>query len=233
MTGFFILLVLVGLALGALRLLGLKGPLLTMAAAALMFGAAGYAFQGRPGLPGSPASGVAEAHYLPLAKARHAMLGQFTRSEHWLIIADSFAERGKTADAVGLVQSGLRAHPDDYVLWVGLGNALVDHAGVMTPAAELAYARAAKLAPWSPAPHFFHALGLLRSGQRDKALAEWKTLLAAAPAEAEWRPLVEDGVAMLNPPRNGEGDRSESGGGGGVPDAGPPPSAASAAATSP
>jgi cytochrome c-type biogenesis protein CcmH/NrfG len=112
-------------------------------------------------------------------------------------VADSFAERGKTEEAVGLIQSGLRAHPDDYSLWVGLGNALVDHAGVMTPAAELAYARAEKLAPWSAAPKFFHALALLRSGQRDAALAEWKALLASAPAEADWRPLVEDGVAML------------------------------------
>jgi cytochrome c-type biogenesis protein CcmH len=162
-----------------------------------MVGGAGYALQGHPGLPESPARGSAEAHYLPLAKARHALLGQFTASERWLILADSFASRGKTQDAVGLVQSGLRAHPNDDVLWVGLGNALVDHAGIMTPAAELAYARAAKLAPWSPAPPFFHGLALLRSGQRDAALAEWKQLLASAPAEAGWRPLVEDGVAMI------------------------------------
>jgi cytochrome c-type biogenesis protein CcmH/NrfG len=194
---FLILLLLVGLALGALRLLGLSGPMLTMSAAALLFGSAGYALQGHPDLAGSPAKGSAEAHYLPLAKARHAMLGQFTASERWLIIADSFAGRGKTEEAVGLIQSGLRAHPDDYVLWIGLGNALVDHAGIMTPAAELAYARAAKLAPWSPAAPFFHGLALLRSGQRDAALSEWKGLLAAAPAEAGWRPLVEDGVAMI------------------------------------
>jgi cytochrome c-type biogenesis protein CcmH len=197
MTGFLILLVLISLALGGLRLLGLTGPLLMMAAAVLMAGGAGYALQSRPDLPGAPAQGSAEAHFLPLANARHALLGQFTASERWLIIADSFGARGKTQDAVGLVQSGLRAHPDDYVLWVGLGNALVDHAGMMTPAAELAYARAAKLASWSPGPPFFHGLALLRSGQRGAALAEWKTLLAAAPAEAGWRPLVEDGVAMI------------------------------------
>ena len=197
MTGFVFLLLLIGLALGALRLLGLRGPLLAMAAAALMLGGAGYAVQGRPGLSGAPAKGSAEAHHVPLAKARHALFGQFTSSERWLIIADSYAARGKTQDAVGLVQSGLRAHPDDYVLWVGLGNALVDHAGIMTPAAELAFARAAKLAPSSPAPPFFHGLALLRSGERDAALAEWKAVLAAAPADAGWRPLVEDGVAMI------------------------------------
>ena len=201
MSGLLILLLLVLVTLAAVRWLGLTGPLLMLAATVLMIGAAGYAWQGRPGLPGAPASGMAQLRHVPLAEARHAMLGRFTKSEHWLIIADSFAARGKTADAVGIVQSGLRAHPDDYVLWVGLGNALVDHAGVMTPAAELAYARAARLAPWSPAPKFFRGLGLLRSGQSEATLAEWKELLAAAPADAEWRPLVEDGVAMLERPR--------------------------------
>jgi cytochrome c-type biogenesis protein CcmH/NrfG len=44
---------------------------------------------------------------------------------------------------------------------------------------------------------------LLRSGQRDAALAEWKALLASASANAEWRPLVEDGVAMLERPQAG------------------------------
>lgn len=200
MTGFMVLLLLIGLTLGALRLLRLRGPLLTMAAAALMVGGAGYALQGRPDLAASTAMGSAEARFLPLANARHAMIGQFTASERWLIIADSYAARGKTEDAVGLIQSGLRAHPDDYALWIGLGNALVDHAGVMTPAAELAYARAAKLAPLSPAPRFFHGLALLRSGQRDAALAEWKQLLAAASAQAGWRPLVEDGVALIERP---------------------------------
>ncbi len=197
MSGLLIVLLLAGVALGGLRLLGLRGPLLTMAAAALMFGGAGYALQGRPGLDGSPARGAPEASHLPLGNARHAFFDQFTSSERWLIIADSYASRGKTEDAVGLVQAGLRAHPNDFVLWIGLGNALVDHAGIMTPAAELAYDRAAKLAPWSPAPAFFHGLAMFRSGEREAALSEWKALLANAPANAGWRPLVEDGVAMI------------------------------------
>ena len=203
MTGLVALLALVALAAAGLRLLGMRGPQLGLAAAVLMVGGAGYAVQGRPGLPAAPARGLAQSPHMPLAKARHALTGQFTSSERWLILADSFAARGKTEDAVGLVQSGLRAHPQDFALWVGLGNALVDHAGVLTPAAELAYARAAKLAPWSPAPPFFHGLALLRSGQRDAALAKWQAILAAAPANAGWRPLVEDGVAILDRPQTG------------------------------
>ena len=197
MTGLVILLLLLAATLAALRLLAVRGPMLTMVTAALMFGGAGYALQGRHGLPGAPGHGAAAARHVPLARARHMLLGQFTSSERWLILADSYASRGKTQDAVGLVQSGLRAHPDDFALWVGLGNALVDHAGAITPAAELAFARAGKLAPWSAAPKFFHGLAMLRSGQPGAALAEWRALLASAPAEADWRPLVEDGVAML------------------------------------
>lgn len=203
MTGFLILLGLAFVALALLRWRGVRGSLLTLAVAALLLGGAGYALQGRPGLGGSPAGGLAATRHVPLAKARHILIGQFTKSEHWMIISDSYAARGETADAVGLVQSGLRAHPDDFSLWVGLGNALVDHAGIMTPAAEFAYARARTLAPWSPAPPFFHGLAMLRSGDRAAALAEWKALLASASAEADWRPLVEDGVAMLERPQAG------------------------------
>ena len=197
MMGLLLLVLLALLSLAGLWVLRVRGSLLSLAAAALMFGGAGYALQGRPGLPGSSAKASADNHYVDVAGARHMLMGQFTKSEHWMIIADSFASRSKTDEAVAIIQSGLRAHPDDYTLWVGLGNALVDHAGVMTPAADLAYARAEKVAPWAAAPKFFHGLAQLRSGKRAAALAEWKTLLASAPAQAEWRPLVEDGVAML------------------------------------
>ena len=63
-------------------------------------------------------------------------------------------------------------------MWVGLGNALVDHAGTLTPAGELAYRRAAELAPGHPAPRFFLGLALARSGDRAGAVAMWRQILA-------------------------------------------------------
>lgn len=197
MNGIVILLLLGAAALGLLWLTGLRGSMWTLGAAALLFGGAGYALHGRPSLAGSPAERANAQPPLPLTKARHAFFGQFISAERWLIIADSYTSRGKTRDAAGIIQAGLRAHPDDYVLWVGFGNALTDHARMLTPAAELAFDRARLLAPWSPAPGFFHGLAKLRSGDPQGALAEWKAVLAAAPAEASWRPMVEDGVAMI------------------------------------
>jgi cytochrome c-type biogenesis protein CcmH len=43
-------------------------------------------------------------------------------------------------------------------------------------------------------------LALARSGDHDGALSLWKGVLADAPANAEWRPVVEDAVAALQAP---------------------------------
>lgn len=198
MTGLLILLLFAAAALGVMRLAGLRGSLLTLAAATLMLGGAGYALQGRPGLGGSPRAGQPAAAPIPLDRARALFMGRFNASDRWLIMADALAARGKTEDAVGILKSAVRAHPNDYGLWVGLGNALTDHARTVTPAARLAFARAKQVAPTAPAPDYFLGLALLRSGEPEEALALWRELLARAPAEAQWRPLVEDGVVLVS-----------------------------------
>lgn len=198
MTGLFIVLALGLAALVLLRIAGLRGSLLTFAAAALMLGAAGYAFSGRPDLAGSPRSGAqVSAAPVPLTGPRNLFLGRFSGSEHWLIMADSLAARGNTQDAVGILNSAIRAHPRDYGLWVGLGNAMTDHARGITPAARFAFQRARTLAPNAPAPDYFEGLALLRSGDPAGAYALWKNLLDRAPADAQWRPLVAEGVALI------------------------------------
>jgi cytochrome c-type biogenesis protein CcmH/NrfG len=71
---------------------------------------------------------------------------------------------------------------------------------MMTPAADLAYSRAAELAPGHPAPVFFMGLALARSGDGASAVAMWRSLLASAPANASWRPVVEDALAAVQGP---------------------------------
>jgi cytochrome c-type biogenesis protein CcmH/NrfG len=70
----------------------------------------------------------------------------------------------------------------------------------MTPPAELAYKRAAELAPGHPAAPFFLGLALARSGDREAAIALWSQILKTAPEDASWRPLVEQGIAALSAP---------------------------------
>jgi cytochrome c-type biogenesis protein CcmH len=196
--GFAVLLVLVAVAGAGLWWLGrLRGAALQLVLAALMLGSAGYALQGRPSLPGSPREGGRRAAPVPLTEPRQAMLGRFNQSDRWLIIADSFASRGQTGEAVGIIRAGLKAHPGDFGLWIGLGNALIDHAGMITPAASLAYAKARAIAPKHPAPLFFEGLALARSGEREQALELWRAALALTPPGTSYRPMIESGIAAL------------------------------------
>ena len=196
--GWLFLVLLIAASLGALRLLGVRSGLLQACAAALLFGAVGYAVQGRSGLAGAPARGSAARAVLPLTDARHAFFGNFSAEEGWLRISEALARDGNTEDAVGILQNAVRRYPGSPQLWIGLGNALVDHARGLTPAAELAYRRAAELSPGYPAPTFFYGLALARSGDRTAAVTLWKQILAKAPPRASWRPLVEQGVAALS-----------------------------------
>lgn len=201
MSGWILLVLLVVLALGALRLMGVRGPMMQLGVAALLFGCAGYALQGSPGLAGSPRTARADGTPVPLTSIRHAFFGNFTSTEHWLLLSEALARRGNTADAVGALRAAVRQYPNDPQLWVGLGNALVDHARGLTPASEFAYRRGAELSPGYPAAPFFFGVALLRSGDRAAALAVWKEVLANAPADASWRALVEDAVAAAQEPR--------------------------------
>jgi cytochrome c-type biogenesis protein CcmH len=69
--------------------------------------------------------------------------------------------------------------------------------GIMTPAAQLAFDRAAELAPGHPGPKFFYGLALIQSGRFVEAEAIWQALLADTPPEVSWRPLVEDRLRVL------------------------------------
>ena len=176
---------------------GARGSTLTLTMAGLLFGGAGYALTGSPGLAGRP---VAERPPLPdpmsLKGAREAFYGRFTWLDRWAIISESYAARGKTWEAAGILRSGLREHPRSAALWSLYGNALTDHAGGYTPAAELAYDRAIALAPGNPGPRFFKALAQLRSGLGDEALPELERLAAETPERADWRPLVKGALSL-------------------------------------
>lgn len=197
--GWLLLLLLIALCLGGVRLAGVNGAMFKLTGAALMVGACGYALQGRPGLSGARPPASASAQTLPLTEARHAFFGQFSGGERWLLMSEAVGRRGNTQDAAGILQTALRKSPGDPMLWIGLGNALVDHARVMTPPAELAFKRAEEVAPGHPAAPFFRGLALARSGDAASAVAIWRELLASAPADATWRPMVEDGIAALTP----------------------------------
>ena len=130
-----------------------KGALQFLAAA-LLLALAGYAWQGRPGIAGAPKA-PPERQQLPdsdFAKTREDMLGRFDRA---CVLADHGrrlpAPRRHRRAPPRCSSARSARNPRNPDLWVGLGNALVVHGGgMMSPAAQLAFDRAARLAPDHP-----------------------------------------------------------------------------------
>jgi cytochrome c-type biogenesis protein CcmH len=172
--------------------------------AALLLALAGYAWQGRPGLAGAPKP-PPERRALPdspFAQTREDMLGRFDRSWSWMNLAEGYQRRGDTQGGAEILQQAVRLNPRDADLWVGLGNALVVHSdGMMSPAAQLAFSRAAQIAPDHPGPRFFYGLALAQGGNYDEAERIWRELVAAAPAEAPYRRLIEERLQALQQAR--------------------------------
>ena len=174
---------------------------LQLVGAALLFALAGYAWQGRPELPGSPKRAAVQhqAADTAFASLRRELLGRFDTADSWLTTAESYARAGDTVGAARLISSAIRAHPRNSSLWIGYGHALAAHSGgVVTPAAELAFQRAAALAPNHPAPRFFHALALAQGGRLDEAEAMWRSLLASPLASAAWRGAAERQLMLVD-----------------------------------
>lgn len=172
--------------------------------AALLVALAGYAWQGRPNLVGSPKAPperIAQ-NDSEFAQMREDMLGRFDQAAAWLTVAEGYQRRGDTQGGAEILQSALRQSPENADLWVGLGNALVVHnGGMMSPAAQLAFQRAQRLAPDHPGPRFFYGLALAQGGNFDEAERIWRALLAEAPAEAEYRQTIQERLDSLQQAR--------------------------------
>lgn len=186
------------------RFARLDAAALQFLGAALLLALAGYAWQGRPDLEGRPKAPPERQRLADsaFAETRRDMLGSFDQASRWLGMAESYQRGGDTRGGVDMIRSGLHRHPRDPDLWVGLGSALVLHAdGMMTPAAELAFRRAEGIAPGHPGPRFFYGLALAQGGRFDEAERLWRALLAAAPRDVSWRPMVEERLAMIEQAR--------------------------------
>jgi cytochrome c-type biogenesis protein CcmH/NrfG len=200
----FVLVLALAVLVGLWRSAKLDRAGLQLVAAALLLAFAGYEWQGRPGLAGSPRRPAAHRALgeSEFARIRHDLLGRFDTADRWLTIAEAFNRDGDTQGAAQIIEAGLREHPRDADLWVGLGNALVIHGGgLMSPAAQLAFDRAAAIAPDHPGPKFFYGLALAQSGHVDEAEKVWRALLATAPNDALWRGAIEERLRMIDQAR--------------------------------
>lgn len=200
----FIPVILLAIAAFALGVLALRLPRGAWAlfGAALLFGLAGYALQGSPGQAGAPAQGAgsaATAEGEAAVDARRALFDPTQPPSRFVTVADGFSRRGQFADAAGILRGAVERNSNDTEAWIALGNALTEHTGgQITPAALLAYGRAEALQPDHPAAPFFLGVALIRSGRLAEARGLWADMIARAPADAEWRPALEERLVRLD-----------------------------------
>lgn len=188
-------------ALGLLRAGGVRGGIASVAAAALLLGAAGYAVQQKASLAGSPATADARSIEVDPAMVafRTAILPASAVEQAILAAADERIGRGDTRAAVDLLIAALARRPGSPALWTGLGSALVTHdQGQLSPAASLAFRRAIAAAPGQPGPSFFLGLAHLQSGDLAAAKDAWLLTLSLAPRDAPYRILIADRLVMID-----------------------------------
>ena len=201
LNGWIALGLLASLSLGALILTGrLPRALWQVAAAAIMLAMTGYALQGRPAVPASPAKAIAaEAATADALIAMRADMDQrLTGATRWLVTADAFARTGDYHASAGYLQAGLRQNPNSPDLWSALGvQLMLASEGKMSAPAQLAFDKARALAPKYPAPDYFEGLSALFDGDVQTAIASWERALGNAPKDAKWVSRLESQLAAL------------------------------------
>lgn len=195
MNGWVALTLLAAVSLSVIIWFGrLPKGLWQVATAAILLGMTGYALQGRPTVPSSPAKSLAakEDAAVQLVEMRADMDQSFGSAKRWLITADSFAKQGDYNLSASYIQSGLRSDPENPDLWSALGlQLMLASQGQMSRPAQLAFDKARLIRPNYPAPYYFAGLSRLFGGDLDGAILLWeKTLLLATP-KAKWKPRLE------------------------------------------
>lgn len=199
--GWLALIVLALAACGAFALLRVDRRVWSMIGAALMLGAAGYAWQGRPERAAVPArpNALRQADDPELIQLRDAMFGRFTADGTYLIAADALARSGDERSAVRALLGGISRYRSSAMLWTALGTALADHDGdVVSPPALFAFQQAIRIAPDHPGPYFFLGLAYIRAQDFPAARGAWSRALALTPERASYRRDIAVRLALLD-----------------------------------
>jgi cytochrome c-type biogenesis protein CcmH len=203
MIGLLLPLLCAAILLIALALLArpLRVPL-TLPAAFLTLGLAGYAWQGSPNIAGHPVEGQSTprlAQPTLFSEERGAFFEKMGAEAQVLDTADALIRNGNPAYAAGILRGALARQGKSAALWVGYGHALAAYAdGAVTPAARFAFDRAAALAPQNPAARYFLALSYAETGELDQAEALWRSIEPLMAARPAWRLLLARKLAAVD-----------------------------------
>jgi cytochrome c-type biogenesis protein CcmH len=119
----------------------------------------------------------------------------------WTVLAPVLARLGRYDDAVGAYRNVINYAGDSAERRADLGEALALVAGgVVTAEAKVEFERAVAQDADEPRANYFLGLAAEQDGRQAAADAIWRALLAKAPPDAPWRPLVQAALTRVGGP---------------------------------
>lgn len=146
-----------------------------------------------------------------------------TDGRGWSVLAPVYMRMGRFDDAAHAYEAAARTLGETPQRLSDWGEALVaGNNGVVSPAAKTIFERAVALDPEAAKPRFYLARAAELDGDIPLAIQRLTAMVASAPADAPWLPLVKETLARLG----GEAPRNDAP----PPDKGAPEAPAGAAA---
>ncbi|MGV3635324.1 MAG: c-type cytochrome biogenesis protein CcmI [Pseudorhodoplanes sp.] len=165
-----------------------------------------YIRWGSPQLPGAPLAGRMDA---PLQnRSIESMVAQVEAhleknpddGQGWQVVAPVYMRMGRFNDAVRARAQTIRLLGSTAEREADLGEAQVAAAnGVVTADAKATFERALKADAVNVKAQYFSGLAAEQDGKPQEAARIWRAMLIAAPANAPFRPLVQQSLARVDP----------------------------------
>jgi cytochrome c-type biogenesis protein CcmH len=124
-----------------------------------------------------------------------------TDGRGWNVIAPVLARLGRYDDAVRAYRNSIAYNGDSAQRRADLGEAIAGAAGgVITAEAKAEFERAVALNADEVKASYFLGLAAEQDGRTAEAASIWRAMLAKAPGDAPWRPLVQAALARVGGP---------------------------------
>jgi len=121
-----------------------------------------------------------------------------TDGRGWSVLAPVLARLGRYDEAVRAYRNSITYNGDSAERRADLGEAIAGAAGgVVTAEAKAEFERAIALNGEAVKANYFLGLAAEQDGRSAEAASIWRTMLAKAPPDAPWRPLLQAALARV------------------------------------
>ncbi|QOZ48926.1 c-type cytochrome biogenesis protein CcmI [Bradyrhizobium sp. CCBAU 53340] len=143
-------------------------------------------------------SGMAQSLENLVAQVQQHLEKNPTDGRGWNVLAPVLERLGRFDEAVRAYRNSITYNGESAERRSDLGEAIAAAAGgVVTAEAKTEFERAHALNADDPKANYFLGLAAEQDGRKDDAANIWRALLAKAPANAPWRPLVQTSLARV------------------------------------